>query len=169
MNAVLFRPVIFFVILISVVTGHCQGFLPLKLEKEVFLFQVDSIESRDNPAAGSQFLMHLGRSVYVYQVIGSDRVIQGKYRYIRQLAKNGIEVGLMASEEMFEEGAVTYEMVLLPDDETVGMYLFKQNAGPLKHDSHLTSGRYTRVTRLFEGSIKKRGDGQMGSNRENAE
>ncbi|KEI72341.1 hypothetical protein [Endozoicomonas elysicola] len=149
--------------------GYCQGLLPVKLEGEVFLFQDGGVKLSDSSDAGSQFLMHFGRSGYVYQVIGSEQVLQGKYRYIRKLAKNGIEVGLLASEEVFEGGEVSYEMVLMPDDESVGMYLFKQNVGPLTHESRLNAGRFTRVTRLFEVGLKRRCGSLSDSGREDPE
>ncbi|WP_066016675.1 hypothetical protein [Endozoicomonas atrinae] len=149
--------------------SHGQGLLPAKFEGEVILFQADRSEGSDNSDEYSQFLMHFGRSAYIYQLIGSERVMQGTYRYIRKHAKNGIEVGLLASEEVFEDGEVSYEMVLMPDNESAGMYLFKQNAGPLKHDTRLNAGRYTRVTRLFEADLKRRCSSHNHSDREDSE
>lgn len=169
MASQVFRIFLFIALLASSCIGYCEGLLPEKLEGEVFLFQVADTDASGRSDVSTQFLMHFGRSTYVYQFIGTERVLQGKYWYIRKQAKNGIEVGLIASEEVFESGEVSYDMVLMPDDESVGMYLFKQNAGPLKHSTKLNTGRFTRVTRLFEVGLKRRCSSQSESDREDSE
>ncbi len=145
--------------------SHSHGLLPSKFEGEVFLLQQDGAESQDSSdiATASQLLMYFGRTIYMYQAIGSDRMMQGKYRYARKLAKNGMEVGLLVSEKMFEKGASKSEIVFVPENESIGMYLIRQSGGSTKPSLLIKSGRYTRLTKLFEYFSKKRCDLGKGS------
>ncbi len=121
-----------------------KSLLPSQLEGQTFLFTVDSTPSPDNPNASVSYLMRFAKDTYEYQIIGSGKVLTGKFHYTVYQDKLG-PIGVISATELFDGVESTYKMVLVPKNKTTGLYLFKQITGAIKPNVRMNSARYTRI------------------------
>ncbi len=119
--------------------------LPDNLDGQTFLFTVDQAPSPDNPNAGFSYLMTFGKETYTYQIIGTGKIIQGRYSYSLRAEPLNTYLGVITATELYDDKKSVYQMVLLPKDQATGLYLYKQSYGAIQPDARLNSARYTRI------------------------
>ncbi len=120
--------------------------LPSSLEGQTFVFQVDSNNSHQDPSANFGYVISYEKDTYTYQVVGTSQIFKGHYLYQHVQGKDETaEAGMLSHLEVPEGNTTMFQMVLLPNDNATGSYLFQQTSGPVKSDIKLDTARYTRI------------------------
>ena len=120
--------------------------LPFLLDGKTILFSVDPQAAEDNPNFGKSYRMSFTVSNYSY-VLKEERIgVLGHYKYSRYGTRDNPVAHIIAHESYKGEDS-DFELVLMPRDEFSGMFLFRQNSGPIKPDRRMNSGHYEFLVR----------------------
>ena len=120
-------------------------FVPLSsfaasLNNQHIQFQVASIKAPSNPNQGISYTLNFKKTTYTYLDPRTKKQISGQYRYRILDAQKGIY--LINLEERYEKKHSQYSLLLYAQGKGSGLYIFKQERGPIQPEQRMNFGTY---------------------------